>query len=75
MRAYLHVVSRDPMIGKLPGFEDIIRNCVVGAPGVTSVTSIEPHSKGGFSVIFDREEELPDGFGDYFEGSELMCVF
>ena len=74
MRSYLRVLSRDPAREQSPGFEASIRTCIADAPGVLSVTTIEPHSRGGYSVIVDRVEDLPNDFGDYFERSELMLV-
>ena len=74
MRLYLHVLSRDPELEQSPSFEATVRACVADAPGILSVTSVEPHNRGGFSVVADRAESLPDDFGDYFERSKLMLV-
>jgi hypothetical protein len=74
MRLYLHVLSRDPVLEQSPDFEAVVRACVADAPGILSVTSVEPHTRGGFSVVADRVEDLPDDFGDYFERSKLMLV-
>jgi hypothetical protein len=74
MRIYLHVLSRDPALEQSSDFEATVRTCVADAPGILSVTSVEPHTRGGFSVVADRVENLPDDFGDYFERSELMLV-
>ena len=41
---------------------------------MVSITSVEPHSRGGFAVIIERVESLPGDFDDYFERSELMLV-
>lgn len=74
MRLYLHVLSRDPDLEYLPSFEATVRACVAYAPGILSVTSVEPHTRGGFSIVADCVENLPDDFGDYFEKSKLMVV-
>lgn len=74
MRLYLHVLSRDPVLEQSPDFEAAVRACVADAPGILSVTSVEPHTRGGFSVVADRVEDLPDNFDDYFERSKLMLV-
>ncbi len=74
MSTYLRVLSRDPAREQSPGFEAFIRTCVAGAPGVVSITSVEPHSRGGFAVIIERVESLPGDFDDHFERSELMLV-
>jgi hypothetical protein len=74
MRSSLRVLARDPAREQSPGFEAIIRKYVTDAPGVLSIISIEPHRRGGFSVIVDRVDELPDGFEAHFEHSALMWV-
>jgi hypothetical protein len=74
MRTYLRVLSRDPAREKSLGFETFLRRCVAGAPGVVSITSVEPHSRGGFAVVIETVESLPRGFDDCFERSELMLV-
>jgi hypothetical protein len=74
MRLYLHVLSRDPVLEHSPNFEAAVWACVADAPGILSVTSVEPHSRGGFSVVADRAENLPEDFGGYFERSKLMLV-
>ncbi|GAA5496368.1 hypothetical protein Rhal01_02551 [Rubritalea halochordaticola] len=74
MRLYLHVLSRDPELEQSPSFEASVWACVADAPGILSVTSVEPHTRGGFSVVADSVENLPDEFGDYFERSKLMLV-
>ena len=74
MRLYLHVLSRDPVLEQSPDFKTAVRACVAAAPGILSVTSVEPHSRGGFSVVADRVDNLPEDFGGYFERSKLMLV-
>ena len=74
MHTYLRVLSRDPAREQSPGFETFLRSCVAGAPGVVSITSVEPHSRGGFAVVIETVESLPRDFDDYFERSELMLV-
>jgi hypothetical protein len=74
MRCCLHVLARDPERESLPDYHEAIRKCIANAPGILEVTSIDPHTRGGFSVIVDRVETLPDDFDDYFEHSELTLV-
>ena len=74
MHCYLHVLPKDPAREQSPDFASDVRTCIADAPGILSVRSVEPHARGGFSVVADRIEELPDDFADYFERSELMLV-
>ena len=52
----------------------MLRACVEGAPVVNRVDTNEPHSRGGYAVSADREEDLPREIEEYFEKSAFMVV-
>jgi hypothetical protein len=57
-----------------PEAEAFVRSCFASAPGVISVRSVQPYHRGGFEVIFNRQEELHDDFDDYIKRFRLMAV-
>lgn len=73
MHFNIRIATRDPVLDKHPDLTEKIRSFVLEAPGINSVTSIEPHNRGGYSVVGDRAENL-DGIDEYFEASDYMFV-
>jgi len=72
MRLYLRVLLKDPADEPPSETETYVRDFFTDAPGVLSVISVQPHSRGGFAVVLDRQEH--DGFYDHLECSRLMFV-
>ena len=75
MHRYLRVLAKDAEMEKLPDLADRIRACIEAAPGINAVNSVEPHGKGGYAVMTDSVEDLPDGFADYMAESDFLLVF
>ena len=74
MRGYLRLLTRDAAMESAPDLEQRIREVVAEAPGINEVQSIEPHGRGGYSVIIDRDDELPDEFAAHFQDSDYLLV-
>ena len=74
MRGYLRLLTRDAEMEAAPDLEQCIKEFVTEAPGINGVKSIEPHGRGGFSVIIDRDDELPDEFAAHFQDSDYLLV-
>ncbi len=54
MQMYLRVILDQAAETYSASEEQQLRQCIASAPGVTGVTKIERHAKGGYSVIVDR---------------------
>ena len=51
----IHESSQDSASG-----EQQLRECLTSAPGVASITKIEPHVRGGYSVTLDRNGTIDE---------------
>jgi hypothetical protein len=74
MHLFLRVMPRDAALEGDPHLIEMLRACVEGAPGINRVDTIEPHSRGGYAVSADREENIPREIDEYFEKSAFMVV-
>ena len=74
MHGYFRVLSRDASTDADPKIQERITAFMAAAPGIRAVESVEPHGRGGFSVVVDRDDELPDSFASYFEAGDFMLV-
>jgi hypothetical protein len=74
MHGYFRVLSRDASADDDPEIQQKITAFMNAAPGIRAVKSVEPHGRGGFSVVVDRDDELPDSFASYFEAGDYMLV-
>lgn len=55
MQMYLRLILDQASESYSTSEEQQLRECVASAPGVASVTKIERHVRGGYSVIVDRD--------------------
>jgi hypothetical protein len=74
MHLFLRVMPRDAVPEGDPHLIEMLRACIEGAPGINNVDTIERHSRGGYAVSADREENLPREIDEYFEKSAFMIV-
>ena len=74
MHQFSRVIPRNAAPERDPHLFEMLRACVEGAPGVNRVDTTEPHSRGGYAVSADREEDLPREIEEYFEKSAFMVV-
>ena len=66
MHGYFRVLSRDASTDSDPKIQERITAFMMAALGIKAVESVEPHGRGGFSVVFDRDDKLPESFASYF---------
>lgn len=68
------LMRRHPPFGQPPDEAVALRELLLRAPGVTAVTSVEPHRKGGFIALMDFDTGALDGFINHIKADGWMRV-
>ena len=74
MRLYLRVLPKHESTEDSSDLVGRIRGCVESAPGINRIDEITPHPRGGYSVIADRDDALPDDFPAHIDSAGFMIA-
>ncbi|HEX7860125.1 MAG TPA: hypothetical protein VF773_07370 [Verrucomicrobiae bacterium] len=55
--------------------EEQLRQCVLSAPGVTTVKEVARHSRGGYSLTVEASRESIDAIASHISAAGYRLVF